>query len=57
MVANFPLWAFSRTFREKLQQREDYGWLAPRPWLPIGLRVRNESITWMFPHLQPSFVG
>jgi hypothetical protein len=31
MVANFPLWAFSRTFREKLQQREDYGWLAPRP--------------------------
>jgi predicted acylesterase/phospholipase RssA len=42
MVANFPLWAFSRAFRQQLQRHDDYGWLAPRPWLPIGLRVCDE---------------
>jgi predicted acylesterase/phospholipase RssA len=41
MIANFPLWAFSRAFREKLQRRTDYGWLAARPWLPIGIRVSD----------------
>jgi predicted acylesterase/phospholipase RssA len=43
MVANFPLWAFSASFRERLQETSAFGWLAPRPWLPIGLRVRDET--------------
>ena len=43
MIANFPLWAFSASFRENLQKTSDYGWLAPRPWLPIGLRVVDEA--------------
>jgi predicted acylesterase/phospholipase RssA len=43
MVANFPLWAFSASFRERLQGTSAFGWLAPRPWLPIGLRVRDRA--------------
>jgi len=43
MISNFPLWAFSDAFRTKLQNSAVYGWLAPRPWLPIGIRVRDEG--------------
>lgn len=44
MIANFPLWVFSATFRERLQQDARFGWLASRPWIPVGLRVRDEAV-------------
>ena len=43
MVANFPLWAFSASFRERLGHDPRYGWFAPRPWIPVGLRVREDA--------------
>jgi predicted acylesterase/phospholipase RssA len=44
MVANFPLWVFSATFRDRLQQSRRFGWLAARPWIPVGLRVRDNAV-------------
>lgn len=39
VVANFPLWVFSQAMRDDLEQHPQYGWLAYRPWIRIGLRV------------------
>ena len=43
LISNFPLWAFSANYRERLQQSARFGWFAPRPWIPVGLRVRDEE--------------
>lgn len=39
VVSNFPVWAFSDAFRQKIQESPIYRHLASKPWIRIGLRV------------------
>jgi NTE family protein len=42
VVSNFPVWAFSDAFRQKIQESPIYRHLAPKPWIRIGLRVVDD---------------
>lgn len=44
VISNFPAWAFSDEFREKLHASETYRALAYRPWVHIGLRLVDEDV-------------
>jgi predicted acylesterase/phospholipase RssA len=43
VISNFPAWAFSREFREKMRNSE-FRTTSYRPWTHVGLRLVDEDI-------------
>src|SRR5262249_26781375 len=43
VISNFPAWAFSREFREKMYNTEFRG-ISYRPWTHVGLRLVDEDV-------------
>ena len=44
VISNFPAWAFSTEFRDKMHDVSRYRALAYQPWVHIGLRLIEEDV-------------
>lgn len=43
VISNFPSWAFSYEFRQKIADSDKYRGIAFQPWLQLGLRVTERK--------------